>query len=48
MGAPELVRELVCGGRRAGGRDGVMELVGEHGFLFRDPPPGRARFQTKN
>ena len=34
------------GGRRAGGRGGIVELVGEHGSPFRDPPPG-GRLQAK-
>ena len=42
MGAPELAREIVYSGRRAGGRCGLTELVGEHGSPFRDPPVERS------
>src|SRR5271166_221835 len=48
MGAPELVRELVCGGRRGGGRGGIVEMVGEHGSPFPRPASQAVGFRQSN
>ena len=48
MGAPKLVRELVCGGRRGGGRGGIVEMVGEHGSPFPRPASQAVGFRQSN